>query len=71
MNDRSPSARPDADRGAAAEPATLRIVARQLTTADLKRQTALMEHRYRTAQGQWTILKRELKRRQRETKAKP
>jgi hypothetical protein len=54
----------DAGR-AAADTAALRIVVRQLSDAELRRETALMERRYREAQGTWTILKREMKRRKR------
>lgn len=56
---------------ATAEPSAFRIAVRQLSLAELKSTTALMEHRYRTAQGQWTILKRELKRRQRTARNQP
>lgn len=54
--------------GHLAQPQAVRIIARQLTLDELRRETALMEHRYRTAQGQWTILKRELKRRERQAR---
>lgn len=57
--------------GHPAEPSAFRIIVRQLADSELKRETALMEHRYRAAQGQWTILKRELRRRAKLARLRP